>query len=292
MALRSARAPGSLKTSAASGGRSTVPSAARMPGTEAVEQRLVGRPAGGHHLPGHRVGVDQDGAPGRPAGRRPPTCPAPMPPGQADDEHAQAARLAARRGRRAMAKRTRVVSSTSSVTNQSSAVIPVAPRRRPGPSTGRPGAAAGCRRRGTRSGACGGAGRARRGAGPALALARRAAKSALTRAPASTPPSQTSAKCRSRRSASSSMVEQVEVEGVLEVGRPVGGQEERRAVVGQHPGDLGHVALGPGEVLDQMRRADPVEAPVGQAQGPGVHPGQAQALGPKRARAPSVASAL
>ena len=32
------------------------------PGPEAVDQRLVGRPAGRHHVAGHLVGVDEDGA--------------------------------------------------------------------------------------------------------------------------------------------------------------------------------------------------------------------------------------
>ena len=93
------------------------------PGPEAVDQRLVGGAAGRHHVAGHLVGVDEHGAPldqqvgdGRLA--RADAA------GQADGQHQPAA---SRRGARATAKRTRVVSSSSSVTNQSSAVMPVAP---------------------------------------------------------------------------------------------------------------------------------------------------------------------
>ena len=123
MALSSSRASSSAKATAASALRSMVPSGARMPGSEAVDQRLVGGAAGRHHVAGHLVGVDEHGAPfdeqvgdGRLA--RADAA------GQADGQH-QPAAVPARR--RATAKRTRVVSSGSSVTNQSSAVMPVTP---------------------------------------------------------------------------------------------------------------------------------------------------------------------
>ena len=90
---------------------------------EAVDQRLVGGAAGCHHVAGHLVGVDEHRAPfdqqvghGRLA--RADAA------GQADGQHQPAA---SRRGARATANRTRVVSSGSSVTNQSSAVMPVTP---------------------------------------------------------------------------------------------------------------------------------------------------------------------
>ena len=96
------------------------------PGSEAVDQRLVGRPTRGHDVAGHLVGVDEHGAPldqqvghGRLA-RADATR-------QADRQHHRAAGRRRRRGARATAKRTSVVSSRSSVTNQSSAVMPVAP---------------------------------------------------------------------------------------------------------------------------------------------------------------------
>ena len=54
-------------------------------------------------------------------------------------------------------------------------------------------------------------------------------------------------------------LEQVHVEGVLEVGRPVRRDDERGAVVGAHAGELGGVVLGHHEVLDDVRRADGVE---------------------------------
>ena len=55
-------------------------------GTEAVDQRLEGGSAGGHHLPGDPVGVDQDGAclDQEISHRR---LPRPDPPGQTDGEH-------------------------------------------------------------------------------------------------------------------------------------------------------------------------------------------------------------
>ena len=55
-------------------------------------------------------------------------------------------------------------------------------------------------------------------------------------------------------------LEQVHVEGVLEVGRPVRRDHERGAVVGAHAGELGGVVLRHHEVLDDVRRAHRVEA--------------------------------
>ncbi len=48
------------------------------------------------------------------------------------------------------------------------------------------------------------------------------------------------------------------MEGVLEVGRGVGGEEEHRPVVSQDPGQLADVALGIVEVLDEVGGAGPV----------------------------------
>ena len=50
------------------------------------------------------------------------------------------------------------------------------------------------------------------------------------------------------------------MERVLEVGGLVRGEDADQAVVRDHPGQLGHVGLGVGEVLDQVGRAGPVEA--------------------------------
>ena len=66
-------------------------------------------------------------------------------------------------------------------------------------------------------------------------------------------------------------VEEMEVEGVLEVGRLVRGQHADHAVVLEHPGHLGHVGLGVGEVLDEVRRAGAVEAGGREAEVEGVH---------------------
>jgi hypothetical protein len=74
-------------------------------------------------------------------------------------------------------------------------------------------------------------------------------------------------------------LEEMEVEGVLEVGRLVGRQHATDPVVLQHPGHLGHVGLGVGEVLDEMRRAGAVEAGRQEAEVQGVHLGHPQALG-------------
>lgn len=54
-------------------------------------------------------------------------------------------------------------------------------------------------------------------------------------------------------------LEQVDVEGVLEIGRCVGGDHEHHPVVGEHPGQFGHVGLRIDEVFDQVRRAHGVE---------------------------------
>ena len=51
----------SAKTRAATSGRSMAPSASTISGAEPVDQGLIGRPAGGHHLTGDPVGVDQLG---------------------------------------------------------------------------------------------------------------------------------------------------------------------------------------------------------------------------------------
>ncbi len=104
------------------------------PRAEAVDERLVGGAPGGHHIPRHLVGVDEDGAALDQQvgdGRLARTDAA----READGEHqaaagcagAEAPAAAGRRGRRATAKRTSVVSSGSSATNQSSAVMPVDP---------------------------------------------------------------------------------------------------------------------------------------------------------------------
>ncbi len=74
-------------------------------------------------------------------------------------------------------------------------------------------------------------------------------------------------------------VEEVEVERVLEVGGPVRRDQAHHAVVLDDPGELGHVGLGVGEVLDQVRGAGAVEAGRAEAEGQGVHLGHAQTLG-------------
>ena len=63
------------------------------PGAEAVDQRLKGGSAGGHHLPGDPVGVDQDGAflDQEISDRR---LPRPDPSRQADGEHSLTASTA------------------------------------------------------------------------------------------------------------------------------------------------------------------------------------------------------
>ena len=55
-------------------------------------------------------------------------------------------------------------------------------------------------------------------------------------------------------------LEEVHVVRVLEVGGRVRRDEERGPVVVEHPGRLGDVPLGLVEVLDQVRRAHPVDA--------------------------------
>ena len=92
------------------------------PRPEAVDQRLVGRAARApprRGPPGRRRSARR---PGPPAGRPRPTCPSRCPPVRPT---ASISAAASRRGRRATANRTSVVSSSSSVTNQSSAVMPV-----------------------------------------------------------------------------------------------------------------------------------------------------------------------
>ena len=61
-------------------------------------------------------------------------------------------------------------------------------------------------------------------------------------------------------------LEQVDVVRVLEVGRRVRGDEERRAVLRENPGDLPRVVLRFDEVLDQVRGADVVEGVRGKGQ--------------------------
>ena len=100
-------------------------------GPEAIDQRLVGRSAGRHHLTGHLIGINQHGAPGHQEfghGRLPRA----DSPGQPHRQHqASGGGGGETRGCRATARRTSVVSSRSSVTNQSSAVIPVTPPASP-----------------------------------------------------------------------------------------------------------------------------------------------------------------
>ena len=158
------------------------------PRPEAVDQRLVGRAAGRHDVAGHLVGVDQHGAPldqqvghGRLA--RADAA------GEPDGQHQPAAAgVPARGGRGPTAKRTSVVSSSSSVTNQSSAVMPGGARRcrRARPAC-RPAGAAACSAHTYHE--CGMRWRrsktSRRRS--LAALIRRAAKSAFTCGAASTP---------------------------------------------------------------------------------------------------------
>ncbi len=113
------------------GHRWTIEGAVRS--EDAVAEALDEGPVGGlarlHHLPGDLVGVDELGATRhQQLGDR--GLPRTDAPGQADREHQPdepEGGWPGRRGRRAMAKSTSVVSSVVSVTNQSSSVIPVAP---------------------------------------------------------------------------------------------------------------------------------------------------------------------
>ena len=66
-------------------------------------------------------------------------------------------------------------------------------------------------------------------------------------------------------------VEEIEVEGVLEVGRLVRSEDAHHAVVPDDAGELGHVRLRVGEVLDEMGRAHPVEAARADAELQRVH---------------------
>ncbi len=75
-------------------------------------------------------------------------------------------------------------------------------------------------------------------------------------------------------------VEEVEVEGVLEVGRLVRGEHARHTVVAEDARELGDVRLGRGEVLDEMRRAHAVEAGLPQAEVQRVGASDAQPPGP------------
>ena len=106
------------------------------PGPELVDQRLVGRSAGSHHVPCHLVSVDEDrptrheevchGGLSRADASRQPDGQHQVVAGVETPERALCAG-STRRGFRATAKRSGVESSTSSVTNQSSAVMPVTP---------------------------------------------------------------------------------------------------------------------------------------------------------------------
>ena len=96
-----------------------------------------------------------------------------------------------------------------------------------------------------------------------LAFTRRAVKSALTWGTASSPWIVHVVEVPLEEPAELGRLEQVDVEGVLEVGGGVGGEEEHRPVVGQHPGQLPDVAFGVVEVLDQVGGARPAEAAGG-----------------------------
>ena len=69
------------------------------------------------------------------------------------------------------------------------------------------------------------------------------------------------------------------MERVLEVGRAVGRDDERGAVVGRDARQLGDVLLGRVEVLDDVRRAHPVDRPRPGADAAAVHGREAQPLG-------------
>ena len=90
-------------------------------------------------------------------------------------------------------------------------------------------------------------------------LARRCAKSACSSGEPSSPWTVTSWKNSASSDSSSAALEQRHVERVLEVGGAVRGDHERGAVVGGDPGQLGDVLLGRDEVLDDVRRAHPVD---------------------------------
>ena len=76
------------------------------------------------------------------------------------------------------------------------------------------------------------------------------------------------------------------MERVLEVGRLVRREHAHEPVVLDHPGQLGHVGLGVGEVLDEVGRAGAVEAPRQEAQAERVHLGHPQPVGPVAGRPP------
>src|ERR1035441_1191465 len=66
-------------------------------------------------------------------------------------------------------------------------------------------------------------------------------------------------------------LEQVDVKWVFEVGGSIRSEEEGSSVIGQHTGQLADVTLRIAEMLDEMRRTCPLEAPFRQAEGKGVH---------------------
>ena len=199
MALRASRDSSSAKATAARAGRSIGPVGGHDAPAEALDQRLVGRPARRHHVPGDLVGVDEH----RPAldqqvghGR----LARPDPPGEADGQH-QAARPAgsAGHGEEDQGGVVELLGDEPVVggdPRHPAAVVPghqlVGHRQQPGVGPDVP-----------RRGASGGAGRARRARRSWFALTRRAAKSAFTWGAASTPPSHTSSKWRPSMAASS-----------------------------------------------------------------------------------------
>ena len=115
-------------------------------------------------------------------------------------------------------------------------------------------------------------------------------KFSFTWATASIPPTQTSSKERSSTVTSSSAANRRMWKGFSKSAGALGVMTKALPSGRQHPGQLGGVGLGVGEVLDQVRRADPVEGPRRPATASGVALGHPQPGGPYRAVASPAAS--
>ncbi len=130
IALRSASSSGWPKTIAASAGRSIRPSGSRTPGpNRSTSCRWAGAP--GSTTSRATWSASTTTAPWSTSSRATVDLPAPMFPVRPTASTAGPPAQPARRGRDAVANRTMVVSSSSSVTKKSSAVIPVDPPESP-----------------------------------------------------------------------------------------------------------------------------------------------------------------
>ncbi len=271
MAFRSASAAGSAKTTAASAGRSILPCGIDDGRPEPVDEGLIGRPARLHHLPGDPIGVDEDGSVlrqqvghGRFAGADPS--------GQSHGSMRPATDQG-RRGREAVANSTMVVA--IELVGHEEVVAGDAGDPAGVPSGNEP------------------VGHGQDpGVGGDVPLPRdlvpEIEEVELEHLVGLVPPGgEVGLHVRDGVEALDLHVvevpleevpqlgglEEVDVEGVLEIGRGVGGEEEDGPVVGQYPGQLPDMALGVVEVLDQVRGTGPPEAGCGVAQGERVHLG-------------------